>query len=102
MHTCLRWEGAAVFGRYLSDVDEGGETHFTKLNVTVLEAVELDDIDPEAVKQGLAQYTAAYAAATEDYAKTEAEIEALSAGACNPDVVRAEIDEYKDVMPSHP
>ena len=40
----------------------------------VLEAVELDDIDPEAVKQGLAQYTAAYAAATEDYAKTEAEI----------------------------
>merc|ERR1712196_564753 len=40
----------------------------------VLEAVELDDLDPDAVKQGLAQYTAAYAAATEDYAKSEAEI----------------------------
>lgn len=44
------------------------------LNVTVLEAVLLEDIDPDAVKTGLAQYSAAYAAATEDYAKSEAEI----------------------------
>ena len=44
------------------------------LNVTVLEAVPLEDIDPDAVKTGLAQYSAAYAAATEDYAKSEAEI----------------------------
>ena len=44
------------------------------LNVSVLEAVTLDELDAEAVKTGLAQYTAAYAAATEDYAKSEAEI----------------------------
>ena len=44
------------------------------LNVTVLEAVSIEDLDPEAVKTGLAQYTAAYASATEDLAKTEAEI----------------------------
>lgn len=44
------------------------------LNVTVLEAVTIDELDPEAVKVGLAQYSAAYAAATEDYAKSEAEI----------------------------
>lgn len=46
----------------------------SKLNVTVLEAVEIDDLDPEAVKTGLAQYSAAYASATDDYEKTEAEI----------------------------
>jgi F-type H+-transporting ATPase subunit delta len=49
-------------------------TDESKLNVTVLEAVSIDDLDPEAVKTGLAQYTAAYASATEDLAKTEAEI----------------------------
>ena len=46
----------------------------SKLNVTVLEAVALEDIDVDAVKTGLAQYSAAYASATEDYAKSEAEI----------------------------
>ena len=46
----------------------------SKLNVTVLEACSIDDLDPEAVKTGLAQYSAAYASATEDYAKSEAEI----------------------------
>ena len=46
----------------------------SKLNVTVLEACSIDDLDPEAVKTGLAQYSAAYAAATEDLAKSEAEI----------------------------
>ena len=40
----------------------------------MLEAVTIDELDPEAVKVGLAQYAAAYAAATEDYAKSEAEI----------------------------
>ena len=49
-------------------------TDQSKLNVTVLEAVALEDIDPDAVKTGLAQYSAAYASATEDYAKSEAEI----------------------------
>jgi hypothetical protein len=44
------------------------------LNVSVLEAAALEDLDPEAVKTGLAQYTAAYASATDDYAKSEAEI----------------------------
>ena len=44
------------------------------LNVTVLEAVTFDELDPEAVKTGLAQYSAAYASATDDYAKSEAEI----------------------------
>ena len=43
-------------------------------NLTTLEAVEIDDLDEEAVKTGLAQYQAAYAAATEDMDKTEAEI----------------------------
>ena len=46
----------------------------SKLNVTVLEAVALEDIDHDAVKTGLAQYSAAYASASEDYAKSEAEI----------------------------
>merc|ERR1719460_428297 len=49
-------------------------TDASKLNVTVLEAVAIDDIDADAVKTGLAQYSAAYASATEDYAKSEAEI----------------------------
>ena len=42
--------------------------------MTVLEAVSIDDLDPEAVKTGLAQYTAAYASATEDLPKEEAMI----------------------------
>ena len=49
-------------------------TDESKLNVTVLEAVAIEDLDPEAVKLGLAQYSAAYASATEDLAKSEAEI----------------------------
>ena len=49
-------------------------TDESKLNVTALEAVAIEDLDPEAVKLGLAQYSAAYAAATEDLAKSEAEI----------------------------
>ena len=44
------------------------------LQLSVLEAVEIEDLDAEAVKVGLAQYQAAYASATEDYAKSEAEI----------------------------
>ena len=46
----------------------------SELNVTVLEAVALEDIDPDAVKTGLAQYSAAYASANDDLAKSEAEI----------------------------
>ena len=57
-----------ISGGFASVTDE------SKLNVTVLEAVSLDDIDPEAVKTGLAQYSAAYASASEDLAKSEAEI----------------------------
>ena len=38
------------------------------------QTVSLDDIDPEAVKTGLAQYSAAYANATDDLSKSEAEI----------------------------
>jgi len=49
-------------------------TDQSKLNVTVLEAVALEDIDPDAVKTGLAQYSAAYASANDDLAKSEAEI----------------------------
>ena len=44
------------------------------LNVSVLEAVTIDELDPEAVKLGLAQYSSAYASASDDYAKSEAEI----------------------------
>jgi len=44
------------------------------LNVSTLEAAELDDIDPDAVKVGLAQYSEAYASATDDLLKSEAEI----------------------------
>lgn len=44
------------------------------LNISVLEAVTIDELDPEAVKTGLAQYSAAYASATDDLAKSEAEI----------------------------
>jgi len=45
-----------------------------QLTVTVLEAAELSDLDPDAVKQGLAQYSEAYASATDDVLKSEAEI----------------------------
>lgn len=44
------------------------------LNVSVLEACPVEDLDNEAVKMGLAQYQAAHAAATDDIAKAEAEI----------------------------
>ena len=44
------------------------------LNITTLEAAEIDDIDPDAVKVGLAQYSEAYASATDDLLKSEAEI----------------------------
>ncbi|KAL1515905.1 hypothetical protein AB1Y20_002519 [Prymnesium parvum] len=44
------------------------------LNISTLEAAELRDIDPEAVKMGLAQYSSAYASATDDLLKSEAEI----------------------------
>ena len=50
------------------------QTGESKLNVTVLEAVAIEDIDADAVKTGLAQYSAAYANASEDLAKSEAEI----------------------------
>ena len=57
-----------VSGGFASMTDQ------SKLNVTVLEAVALEDIDPDAVKTGLAQYSAAYASANDDLAKSEAEI----------------------------
>ena len=44
------------------------------LNITTLEAAEIEDIDPDAVKVGLAQYSEAYASATDDLLKSEAEI----------------------------
>lgn len=46
----------------------------SKLRVSTLECAAIEDIDAEAVKTGLAQYQAAYAAATDDLAKAEAEI----------------------------
>jgi len=57
-----------VSGGFATVTDE------SKLSVTVLEAVGIDELDPEAVKTGLAQYSAAYASATDDLAKSEAEI----------------------------
>jgi F-type H+-transporting ATPase subunit delta len=44
------------------------------LSISTLEACELEDIDPDAVKVGLAQYSEAYASATDDLLKAEAEI----------------------------
>lgn len=44
------------------------------LNISTLEAVALEDVDSDAVKVGLAQYTEAYANATDDLLKAEAEI----------------------------
>jgi len=44
------------------------------LSVSTLEAAELEDIDPDAVKVGLAQYSEAYSSATDDLLKSEAEI----------------------------
>ena len=44
------------------------------LNISTLEAANLEDIDPNAVKVGLAQYANAYATATDDFLKSEAEI----------------------------
>eukprot|EP00965_Chrysotila_dentata_P060110 1993526-Pleurochrysis_carterae.AAC.6 len=52
-------------------------THFgtdSKLRVSALEAATIDELDVDAVKTGLAQYQAAYASATDDKAKAEAEI----------------------------
>jgi F-type H+-transporting ATPase subunit delta len=46
----------------------------SKLTITALEAALVDDLDADAVKAGLAQYQDAYAKATEDVAKSEAEI----------------------------
>ena len=43
-------------------------------NLSTLIAVDLEDLDPETVKTGLAQYQAAYASATDDTEKSEAEI----------------------------
>uniref|UniRef100_A0A7S3ESZ6 ATP synthase F1 complex delta/epsilon subunit N-terminal domain-containing protein n=1 Tax=Haptolina ericina TaxID=156174 RepID=A0A7S3ESZ6_9EUKA len=44
------------------------------LNISTLEAASLEDIDADAVKVGLAQYSEAYANATDDLLKSEAEI----------------------------
>ena len=44
------------------------------LSVSTLEACSIEDIDADAVKVGLAQYSEAYANATDDYLKSEAEI----------------------------
>jgi len=44
------------------------------LNVSTLEAAAVEDLDTDAVKTGLAQYQAAYASATDDVTKAEAEI----------------------------
>jgi len=46
----------------------------SKLNLSTLEAVSVDDLDAEAVRAGLAEYTAAFANATDDMSKAEAEI----------------------------
>mmetsp|Transcript_47656 Transcript_47656/g.103362 ORF Transcript_47656/g.103362 Transcript_47656/m.103362 type:complete len:178 (+) Transcript_47656:22-555(+) len=46
----------------------------SKLRVSALEAATIDELDVDAVKTGLAQYQAAYASATDDKAKAEAEI----------------------------
>ena len=44
------------------------------LNISALEAVPVEDLDAEAVKVGLAQYTDAAASAKDDVEKAEAEI----------------------------
>jgi len=46
----------------------------SKLRVSTLEVAAIEDLDSDAVKTGLAQYQAAYASATDDLAKSEAEI----------------------------
>jgi F-type H+-transporting ATPase subunit delta len=46
----------------------------SKLRVSSLECAAIEDLDTEAIKTGLAQYQAAYASATDDLAKAEAEI----------------------------
>jgi F-type H+-transporting ATPase subunit delta len=46
----------------------------SKLTISALVAVPVEDLDADAVKLGLAQYQDAYAKATEDLAKCEAEI----------------------------
>ena len=46
----------------------------SRLTISSLVAVPVEDLDAEAVKLGLAQYSDAYAKATEDMAKCEAEI----------------------------
>jgi len=44
------------------------------LKVATLECADIDDIDADAVKVGLAQFSEAYASATDDLLKSEAEI----------------------------
>merc|ERR1719263_1677880 len=44
------------------------------LNISALEAVPVEDLDADAVKVGLAQYTDAAASAKDDVEKAEAEI----------------------------
>ena len=46
----------------------------SQLTISTQQACLVEDLDPEAVKTGLAQYQAAYASATDDTAKCEAEI----------------------------
>eukprot|EP00275_Glaucocystis_incrassata_P000508 EC119548.1.p2 GENE.EC119548.1~~EC119548.1.p2 ORF type:complete len:100 (+),score=24.49 EC119548.1:231-530(+) len=48
--------------------------HKDRTDILAVEAVKLDDIDTEAVKKGIAEYTSAAAAATTDLEKAKAQI----------------------------
>lgn len=54
--------------------DRRAVTPESVLKVATLECADIDDIDADAVKVGLAQFSEAYASATDDLLKSEAEI----------------------------
>eukprot|EP00741_Cyanophora_paradoxa_P008820 tig00001376_g8537.t1 len=57
--------------------------HPDRTDVCAVEAVKVEDIDPEAVKRGMAEYNAALASATSDADKAKAQIGAEVYSAMN-------------------
>lgn len=73
-HDLMLEQSVDHFSNHLMDMSVFSVNSESILNISTLEAAMLDDIDPDAVKMGLAQYSDAYASATDDLAKSEAEI----------------------------
>lgn len=71
---CLPLPACPQLLHSLTPLPPASAVNDSKLNVNVLEAVAPEELDPEEVKKGLAQYTAAYASASDDLAKEEAQI----------------------------